>query len=276
MKAPTERFSDRVENYVKYRPSYPPEVLDSLRENCGLKASSTVADIGSGTGIFTELVLRSGCRVFAVEPNDEMRHAAERRLLSSPGFHSVPGAAEHTGLDSGSIEIVTSAQAFHWFRKEEAQKEFHRILKTAGWVALVWNQRSTQSPFQHAYDEVLRQLVPEYDAVNHRKVEVDDIVDFLDPGHYQCLTFKNCQQFDLDGLKGRMQSSSYTPASGRARLCRADGRSRSCVPGARDSGTGSARVRDTTTPWQIGGRRTICCRRRGLTARLTRHVRPIG
>lgn len=214
MKAPTERFSDRVENYVKYRPSYPAAVVDSLCAHCGLSACSVVADIGSGTGIFTELLLRTECRVLAVEPNDEMRHAAELRLRSSPGFRSVPGTAENTRLRANSVDIITTAQAFHWFRKEEARTEFRRILKTAGWVALLWNQRKTQTPFQSAYDAMLRQHVPEYDLVNHRKVDIADVVAFLSPGHYRCLAFENCQHFDLDRLKGRMQSSSYTPPPG--------------------------------------------------------------
>jgi len=211
MKAPTERFSDRVENYVRYRPSYPPEILDALRVHCGLSERSTVADVGSGTGIFTKLLLQSGCRVFAVEPNDEMRHAADQHLSRNSRFHSVSGAAEHTGLDPGSIDIVTVAQAFHWFRRNEARQEFQRILKPAGWIALVWNQRGTTSPFQSAYDELLREHVPEYNKVNHRNVKVADIAAFLDPDHYQRLTFENCQYFNLEALKGRMQSSSYTP-----------------------------------------------------------------
>lgn len=211
MKAPTERFSDRVENYVKYRPSYPPEILDALRVRCGLSERSAVADFGSGTGIFTELLLQSGCQVFAVEPNDEMRHAADQRLSGNSRFRSVSGAAEHTGLDSGSIDIITVAQAFHWFRRDETGQEFRRILKPAGWIALVWNQRKTQGTFQSAYEELLREHVPEYDKVNHRNVKAADIAAFFDPGHYQRLTFENRQCFDLEALKGRMQSSSYTP-----------------------------------------------------------------
>ena len=214
MRDPTKRFSDRVENYVKYRPSYPSAVLDGLRDHCGLSDRSAVADIGSGTGFFTERLLQSGCQVFAVEPNDEMRHAAEEGLGTSLRFHSVSGTAEHTGLDSQSIDIVTAAQAFHWFRRDETRQEFQRILKADGWVALVWNQRGIDSPFQSAYDELLRQRVPEYDRVNHRNVEDTDVAAFLGPAQYQCLTFENCQYLDLESLKGRMQSSSYTPPPG--------------------------------------------------------------
>jgi SAM-dependent methyltransferase len=214
MKAPTERFSDRVENYVKYRPSYPAPVLDCLRVNCGLSAASIVADIGSGTGLFTELLLQSDCRVFAVEPNDEMRHAAEKRLRSNSRFHSVSGAAEQTGLESGSIDIVTAAQAFHWFRFDETQREFRRIIKTAGWIALVWNQRKIESPFQMAYDEILRENVPDYGKVNHRDPDLAGVAAFLGPGDYQCFTFENRQYLDLKGLAGRVQSASYTPNPG--------------------------------------------------------------
>lgn len=208
---PTERFSDRVENYVKHRPSYPMEVVDKLRTHCALSASSRVADLGSGTGIFTELLLQSGCHVFAVEPNEAIRHAADQHLGKHPHFHSVPGAAEQTGLDSESVDIVTAAQAFHWFRTGETLQEVRRILKPAGWIVLVWNQRSTQSSFQSDYDALLRRHVSDYDKVNHRNGAAADIASFIDPAHYQFFTFENHQYLDLSGIKGRMQSSSYTP-----------------------------------------------------------------
>lgn len=217
MRAPTERFSDRVENYVKYRPSYPEAVLEGLRAHCGLSHESVVADVGSGTGIFTALLLQSGCHVYAVEPNAEMRNAAEKGLSTSGHFHSVSGTAEHTGLDAGSVDIITAAQAFHWFAHAEARREFRRVLKPAGWIALVWNQRMTDGPFERAYEEMLREHVPEYDRVNHRKIDLNDITAFLDPAQCQHLTFPNCQDFDLEGLVGRMLSSSYTPVPGAPR-----------------------------------------------------------
>ncbi len=214
MKAPTERFSDRVEDYVKYRPSYPAELIEHLRDHCGLGAGSTVADIGSGTGIFTHLLLATGCRVLAVEPNDAMRHAAERRLGSAPGFHSVTGTAEQTGLDDDAVDLITAAQAFHWFQKDRTRREFQRIGKSGSFVALVWNQRKTDSAFHDAYDLLLQRHAPEYNAVNQRMLDDTGLVAFLGPADYRCVTFDNCQHFDLDGFKGRLQSSSYAPLPG--------------------------------------------------------------
>jgi SAM-dependent methyltransferase len=211
LKASTERFSDRVENYVKYRPSYPREVLGALSVHCGLTASSIVADVGSGTGIFSTLLLQTGCRVFAVEPNAQMRGAAEEHLSSNPGFHSVSGTAEATGLAKNSVDIITAAQSFHWFRKEEIQAEFWIILNPDGWVALIWNQRRDDSPFQMAYDALLCKHAPEYSTLNHRNINEDSIATFLGRNTYEGFTFQYSQQFDFGGLKGRMLSSSYTP-----------------------------------------------------------------
>ena len=115
MKLPTERFSDRVENYVKYRPTYPAKVIDTLRQHCSLDSDAVIADIGAGTGIFTDLLVRRGFQVLAVEPNDEMRNAAEFRFANEPRFRSLAGTSERSGLADGSIDLITVAQAFHWF-----------------------------------------------------------------------------------------------------------------------------------------------------------------
>ena len=123
---PTKRFSDRVENYVKYRPGYPPALLDCLRQVCGLTPAAVIADVGSGTGILSELFLKNGTPVFAVEPNDDMRQAAELRLGHYPNFASVAGTAETTMLSDRSVDLVTAGQAFHWFDVSQAKAEFAR------------------------------------------------------------------------------------------------------------------------------------------------------
>src|SRR5262245_17011202 len=130
----TTRFSTRVENYVKYRPGYPPAVVDLLRRECPLSDASVVVDVGSGTGILTELFLKYGHPVFAVEPNEEMRKAAERLLGDRAGFHSIVGTAEATTLPDCSVDLISAGQAFHWFDRERAHREFVRILKPGGWV----------------------------------------------------------------------------------------------------------------------------------------------
>ena len=153
---PTLRFSDRVENYIRYRPGYPPQVLETLQAECGLTPAAVVADIACGTGIFTRMLLQNGNRVYGVEPNREMREAAERLLADHPNFTSVAGTAEATTLPGHSIDLATAAQAAHWFDLPKARQEFARILKPAGWAVLIWNERSTDaSPFLRAYEELL-------------------------------------------------------------------------------------------------------------------------
>src|SRR5689334_15561560 len=131
---PTLRFSNRVDNYSKYRPTYPSAVLDLLAAECGLTSNALIADIGSGTGLLAELFLTNGNRVVGVEPNREMRAAGERLLANAPGFTSVDGTAEATTLAAGSVDFVTAGQAFHWFDRALARVEFARILKPEGWV----------------------------------------------------------------------------------------------------------------------------------------------
>ena len=148
MTDPTQRFTSRVEHYVRYRPSYPRDLLDLLETRCGLSSASVVADVGSGTGILSELFLENGNRVIGIEPNKEMREAAERRLRRHPRFTSVAGTAEATTLDDASADFVAAGQAFHWFDPERARTEFSRILKPGGWVVLAWNlRRKEATPF---------------------------------------------------------------------------------------------------------------------------------
>jgi SAM-dependent methyltransferase len=212
MTNPTLRFSNRVENYVKYRPGYPASVIATLAKECGLTAESVIADIGSGTGISSEVFLKNGKRVFGVEPNREMREAGERLLGKYPDFTSVTGTAEETTLAVCSIDFVTAGQAFHWFDRERARKEFARILKPEGWVALIWNERLTDtSPFLRAYEELLRRFGTDYAAVDHRNVDADAITTFFAPQLFTLREFGNQQIFDYDGLKGRLLSSSYSP-----------------------------------------------------------------
>ena len=214
MKQSTERFSDRVEDYVRYRPDYPPEIVDRLIELCDLNDKSAIADIGSGTGIFSNRLLTRGLRVAAVEPNKEMREAAEAQLSQYAKFSSIDGSAESTHLNDLSVNLIVAAQAFHWFRLPETRREFKRILKPNGSIALIWNQRELQSPFQKDYDEMLRQHAPEYNDTNHLNLSDQTITQLFDTGSNKVLNFENAQIFDLSGFLGRMQSSSYTPAKG--------------------------------------------------------------
>jgi ubiquinone/menaquinone biosynthesis C-methylase UbiE len=205
------RFTTRVEDYARFRPSYPRSVLDLLKAHCGLTEASVVADVGSGTGIFSEMILRNGNTVFGVEPNAQMRSSAEKLLGNFQQFISVDGAAEETTLRSHSIDIVTAAQAFHWFDRTRARVEFARILKPHGWVALVWNERRLDStPFLRAFEKLLLQYGTDYQKIRHENV-TGQIADFFPAQGFRRESFENIQTFDFEGLLRRVRSASYTP-----------------------------------------------------------------
>ncbi|MEP6849962.1 MAG: class I SAM-dependent methyltransferase [Acidobacteriota bacterium] len=215
-----ERFSDRIENYVRYRPGYPPEVLDLFRNDLGLEKDSIVADIGSGTGISTKVFLENGNVVFGVEPNDGMRVAAEQYLAAFPSFRSIKGTAENTGLNEASVDFVVSAQAFHWFDQAAARQEFVWILKPSGIVALIWNQRQVDTtPFLIEYEKFLLKYANDYEQVRHENVNEEALGSFFGKSFSQ-KAFKNVQILDFDGLKGRVLSSSYMPAEPDPRFLR--------------------------------------------------------
>ncbi len=207
----TVRFSDRVENYVRYRPGYPRQVLDLLRTECGLEPRHAVADIASGTGIFTKMLLDNGNRVFAVEPNAEMREAGKNLLADYGKLTSVAGTAENTTLPSGSVDFVTAAQAAHWFDLRRAREEFCRILKPGGWCVLIWNERRTATtPFLRDYEQLLLTYGTDYKEVRHERTTAV-IHEFFAPAPYQESVFDLRQQFDYEGTAGRLLSSSYAP-----------------------------------------------------------------
>ena len=210
---PTQRFSNRVDNYVRYRPGYPPELLTVLENEVGLTPAAVVADIGSGTGISAAFFLKNGNTVFAVEPNDAMRAAAESRLRESSKFHSVKGTAEQTTLPEKSIDLVVAAQAFHWFDRPAAKKEFHRILKPGGRIILLWNSRRLDtSPFLSAYEALVRAYATDYDRVNHKNIDESVFSDFFSPRGYYLLKLFHTEQMGYETLQGRLCSASYMPA----------------------------------------------------------------
>jgi len=210
----TNRFSDRVENYVRYRPGYPPEVLDSLKLECGLTPEHVIADVASGTGIWTQTLLENGNPVFGVEPNPEMRQAGQRLLAAFQRFTSVVGTAEATSLADRSVDFVTVAQAAHWFDRGRARQEFVRILRSDGWLVLLWNERLTDStPFLQEYEQLLLTYGTDYKEVRHERT-TDAVNEFYDPAPYRERVFPMRQEFDYAGLEGRLLSSSYAPGPG--------------------------------------------------------------
>jgi len=209
-----QRFSSRVENYVRYRPSYPPEAIALLKERCGLTPGARVADVGSGTGILTGLLLQAGAQVYAVEPNDAMRAAAEAALGENARFHSLAASAEATTLAPASVDLYVAGQAFHWFDVLRARAEALRIVRAGAYGALLWNERpDSGSAFHDDYDALLRRHASEYDAVASSRADEAHMREFFG-GAMRLECFANEQRFDYPGLLGRLMSSSYAPEPG--------------------------------------------------------------
>ncbi|MEP7217730.1 MAG: class I SAM-dependent methyltransferase [Bacteroidota bacterium] len=212
----TRRFSNRVSDYLHYRPHYPTAVIDTLAESCGLTPDHVIADVGSGTGFSAEPFLDHGNEVYGIEPNLEMREAGEEYLSRFPRFHSIDGTAENTTLAAGSVDFVIAGQAFHWFDREKARGECMRILRPGGYVALIWNDRRLDSsPFLRAYEELLLAHGTDYETVRHNSlttIDSDLLAHFFRPDGFTARVIPEyVQQFDFDGVKGRLLSSSYTP-----------------------------------------------------------------
>jgi len=215
MKKSTERFTQTVEAYIKYRPGYPDEVLQTLIRNCGLTNKSIIADIGSGTGLLTELMLKNGNRVYGVEPNSAMREAGEQYLANyhhSNQFISVNGTAEATTLPSRSIDIITVATAFHWFDAVKTKIEFQRIIKPEGWVLLVWNVRDKDSALIQEYEQLITDYGTDYCQTAASHFDKPAVAEFFAPNPLHTKSIKNSQHFDWEGLQGRVLSTSYCPS----------------------------------------------------------------
>jgi SAM-dependent methyltransferase len=211
----TQRFSNRVADYVRYRPGYPGAILEVLRDECGLTPESVVVDVGSGTGLLTELFLENGNVVYGIEPNAAMRDAGEQFLEKYRHFSSVGATAEATTLPDASADFVVAGQAFHWFGAKLARAEFLRVLKPHGWVAIIWNERKKDAAaLQRDYETLLQDHSTDYKQVASRYPQRSRMEEFFgreDLGHK---IFANGQRFDFAGLRGRLLSSSYSPPAG--------------------------------------------------------------
>ncbi|MDZ8240879.1 MAG: class I SAM-dependent methyltransferase [Nostoc sp. ChiQUE01a] len=203
---PLNRFSDRAEDYVKYRPSYPPAAIDIILEGLDKNSQILAADIGAGTGISSRLLAERGANLIAIEPNASMREAAEPHPLVE--FHD--GTAEFTKLADKSVDLVTCFQAFHWFNPEPALSEFHRILKPSGRLAVVWNNRDKEDSLTAEYSRIVREASHNHPAES-RMQSVEPLLatpHFLNIREY---SFTYRQELDLTGLIGRAKSVSYLP-----------------------------------------------------------------
>ncbi len=211
-----QRFSNRVADYVRYRPGYPTAVLDALRAECGLGPGHVVADIGSGTGFLSELFLKNGNRVYGVEPNSQMRQAGEEYLASYDGFSSIEGSAESTTLGDSSVDFVTAGQAFHWFEPEKTRAEFRRILRPQGWVVAIWNFREMETLFAKAYEDILVKYGTDYTRVRDSYPKSHDVQGFFLGGQFFKRMLPNDRPLNWDALAGLLRSASYMPQEGDA------------------------------------------------------------
>jgi SAM-dependent methyltransferase len=210
------RFTRTVENYVKYRPSYPFAIVEFLQQSCQLTSTAVIADIASGTGFLAEIFLKHGNRVIGVEPNTDMRKAGQHFLRNYPRFTSIAASAEATTLESHSIDMITVGQAFHWFDLEKAKQEFARILQTNGWVVLAWNIARNKTPFMVAYEQIwLKYLAPPSASIETDGQAIEaGLQTWYAPGMVKFESFDNLQVVDHEGLRGRILSSSYSPTPG--------------------------------------------------------------
>jgi len=216
---PTERFTGRVESYRRYRPGYPPEAVETLRCACGLRDDARIADLAAGTGLLTEVLLAAGVWVTAVEPNDEMRAACATLEAQYPKLRVVSGTAEATGLEDASVDLITVAQAMHWFDLEKTRAEFARVLRPGGCCAVLYNNRRLGGDaFHEGYEALLREFGVDYMAVKGQHMGRKRLAAFFAPEAMQCATFENAQSFDYEGLEGRILSSSYMPQPGQPRF----------------------------------------------------------
>jgi ubiquinone/menaquinone biosynthesis C-methylase UbiE len=214
----TARFSDRVDDYVRFRPDYPKALMAWLQAEQGFASGSEVADIGAGTGISSKMLLDAGCRVIAVEPNAPMRAAAEHWLGDHAGFEAVDGRADATGLADASVDRVTVAQAFHWFDPRTTRREFARILRPGGRAAVWWNSRRLAgTPFLEGYEALLQRWGTDYVSVAERYADDAWMREWFGNGFAGSASFPHSQRLDVEALRGRLMSSSYVPKPGDAR-----------------------------------------------------------
>jgi len=207
-------FTGRAEEYAKYRPGYPEQIVTLLEHKIEFDQSKDIADVGCGTGRLSRVFLNNGNLVFGVEPNEEMRTMSEKLLNKFINFISVEGTAEVTMLATSSVDVVTVGQAFHWFDLKKTKKEFKRVLRKDGYVVIVWNERKNGSQVMKAVNKILLSLDQEHEEAEKNLVDKNLLNTFYGVEKVNTSTFPNFQMLDLAGLKGRIRSISYVPSEG--------------------------------------------------------------
>jgi len=210
--AAASRFSNRADNYAKYRPGYPDELFRFIEATMALQLQSGIVDIGSGTGLFAEPLLKNGYSVVCIEPNEEMRRAGEERLKKYPLFRSIQSTAEDTSLAENSADLITVAQTFHWLDPVATRLECERILKPDGAVLLSWNRQSNKTTFEQKYTALRKQY--RIEEPGPKQIDPALIAAFFSPQTAQFNLFPNAQLLDFEGLKGQLLSKSYIPLPG--------------------------------------------------------------
>lgn len=205
------RFSYRAGNYDKFRPNYPEALIEYLHASTPIRSDHVIADIAAGTGIFTEQVAAWGNRVYAIEPNPYMRRIASQRLVALDRCILLEGTAESTGLPDDSIDIIVSAQAFHWFDLVRTKAEFRRVGRNSPRVAIVWNLRNTDTPFESAYETLIRRYAVDYLNVSQRKMNTVDVLSFFAPAVPEYRVFGHVDFLTHEQLRGRTCSYSFMP-----------------------------------------------------------------
>src|SRR5690606_9755039 len=205
------RFSQRADLYDQFRPHYPEELATFLRERLGADIHYTVAEIAAGTGIFTEQIAKWGNTVFVVEPNRSMRRLARQRLSQFEKCIFLDGTAEETGLPDRSVDMVVSAQAFHWFDLTRTKAEFRRIGRDNLLVAVIWNLRNTHTPFEQAYETLIRTYGIDYLRVSQRRMDTEEVLSFFAPESPDYRIFEHEDLLTHKELSGRILSYSFMP-----------------------------------------------------------------
>ena len=213
---PIHRFSDRAENYRRYRPGYPDELYGYLRQHAGLAAGDRGADLGSGTGLLSHLFLDRGHEVYGVEPNDAMRAAAEENLAGRQNFHSISGRAEAIPLQDASVDFAVAGQAFHWFDPKRTKVEVKRILRPGCQIALIWNNRQIEfNPFHRDYESLLERFGVDYARTARRWAITDKgLAAWFAPHAILQASFPHSRRVNVAGLRGGLLSASYAPTPG--------------------------------------------------------------
>lgn len=205
------KFDGMGKIYAKFRPTYPHTFIEYICSNVGINHESIIADIGSGTGILTRQMLEIAKKIFAVEPNNDMRAVAENDLSNYKNFVSVNGTAENTALEKSSVDFITVAQAFHWFDRAKFKAECTRILKPEGKIILVWNSRDFNAKSVKDSDIINRKYCPDFKGFSGgiRGAEYENGFEDFFTGKYEIKNFQNDFFYDLDGFIGRTLSASY-------------------------------------------------------------------